>query len=366
MGLWDKIKGKVNEVTAPKPEEEEEKEEAQDEDGDDAEAAFDDNDDTIHDKEKKDYTNSEGMSFNDDEDESAMYVDMGDGRQGFKPDFHDWDPQDWDTYWERHFALEAAQEQGDDAYAAKLAEFGLRNKNHWYRVRETFNVHYQKDPAFMQAAYNARGRQGKQMLQNAAAATGGKLLEPIDGVDVKTYATIQSRMGGVAAGGVAAVGKLLAEYGLDDARWRAIDAGWQKRMQEQDDPMASMALMSEYGAAFAAAGQGQFGAAAAASAGGIGMGGAVGQAPSGGEPCTFDRYVEIMTAQGCWAEQGKDVNALLKQVFNMTAMDWGNLGAYWSQRIGADYTLALQMSEIEQKYKPKYSAGGGADDDLSV
>ncbi len=326
---------------------------------------FDDADDTIADG-KKDYTNSEGMSFNDDEDESAMYVDMGDGRKGFKPDFADWDPHDWDTFWDRRFALEAAQEQGDEAYEAKLAEFGLRNQNHWYRVRETFTVHYQKDEAFQQAGYNARGRQGKLMMQNAAAATGGKLLEPIDGVDVKTYATIQARMTQAASGGVATVGKLLAEYSLDDARWQAIDAGWQKRMQEQDDPMASMALMSEYGMAFAAAGQGQYGAAAAAASGGVGMHGAVGEAPSGGEPCTFERYVEIMTAQGCWCEQGKDVNALLKQVFNMTAMDWGNLGAYWSQRIGADYTLALKIDEIQQRYKAKYGAGGGADDDLTV
>jgi hypothetical protein len=353
MGLWDKLKGKANdainkvkEPAAPAPQAREEPEEEAQE-------------------EKKDYVTSEGMAFNDDEDDSDQYVEK-DGKRMFKPDWGEWEPHDWDTYWDRHFALEAAQGESDEAYAAKLKELGLRNKNHWYRVRETFNVHYGKKDEFQQAAYNARGRQGKATLQAAAAATGGKLLEPIEGVDIAVYATVQARMAKVAADGPQAIGKMLAEYHLDDAKWRRVDAAWLDRMRQQDDPMASMALMTEYGKYFALAGQGQYASAAQASADSIGMNGAVGQAPAGQEPCTFDRYVEIMTAQGCWAEQGRDVNAMLKQVFNMTALDWSNLGAYWSMRIGADYKLALDIEKIQAKYKPKYAAGGGADDDLSV
>ncbi len=48
---------------------------------------------------------------------------------------------------------------------------------------------------------------------------------------------------------------------------------------------------------------------------------------------TFEKFVEVMTAQGCWAQQGKDANQMLKKVFNMTAVDWSNASAYWSQKM---------------------------------
>jgi hypothetical protein len=335
MGLWDKIKGKANDaLNQAKPS----AEEADDEDRDEEEMEASSDDDEME------------ASSDDDEDDTEV------------DDWNGWDPNDWQGFWAKVFEIEAAGNQGDAQLAQVFAKYGLRDNHHFMRVRDTFNRRFGHEQAFMQAAFNARTQQGKDMLKSAAT---GALFEPIEGVDLKTYATIQARMAQVAGGGVAAIGKMLAEYQLDDAKWRRVDGAWQKRMQQQDDPNASYALMAEYGQHFAAAGQGQFGGAAAAAAGGVGIHGSVGQAPGGAEPCTFERYIEIMTAQGCWAEDGKDVNALLKQVFNMNAADWGSLGAYWSQKIAADYTLALKIDELQNHYKPKYS-GGGADDDLTV
>lgn len=273
----------------------------------------------------------------------------------------------FEELWYQLFRLEAAQAQGEDAFSQALAKAGIRNGHHLRQIRETFMRHFGHMPGFDQAMFNARTRESKEAMQ-AAAASNTKLLEPIEGVDIKTYATIQATLARISSEGPQAIGKLLAQYNLDDAKWKRVDAAWQERMRQQDDFMAMAALMSEYGKHFAAAGQGQYGAAAQAGASAMDIHGAVGQAPdASAEPCTLDKYAEIMAAQGVWSQQGKDVNAMLKQVFNLTALDFSNISAYWSAKFQADYKLALKMTEIQDQYTAKYKgAAGGADDDLTV
>ena len=83
---------------------------------------------------------------------------------------------------------------------------------------------------------------------------------------------------------------------------------------------------------------------------------------------TFERYVEVMTAQSCWAQQGKDANQMLKKVFNMTAVDWSNASAYWAQKMSTDVVLMRdQFPVLSAKYTQKYMAGvDDPDADLDV
>ena len=75
-----------------------------------------------------------------------------------------------------------------------------------------------------------------------------------------------------------------------------------------------------------------------------------------------------MTAQSCWAQQGKDANQMLKKVFNMTAVDWSNASAYWSQKMSTDIKLmSEQFPVLQEKYTKKYMAGvEDPDSDLDV
>src|SRR5580704_10098386 len=130
--------------------------------------------------------------------------------------------------------------------------------------------------------------------------------------------------------------QLLAQAGMDAAKWDRVNSEWQRRMSGQaGDMSATMALLTEYGKAFGMAGQGQHGAAAAANAG---QAGALnqGQGAARGEPCTLERYAEIMGAQSAWAQQGRDVNSMLQKQFGMTAIDYSNVSQYWSAKIGGD------------------------------
>ncbi|HJZ86844.1 MAG TPA: hypothetical protein VKN99_16830 [Polyangia bacterium] len=296
---------------------------------------------------------------------SAVDEDATDDQDTDPDDFGGWDPHNHEEFWFRVFMIEDAGNKGDAELAQTLRKYGLRDKGHFDRIRETFQRHFGANTAFTQAAMNARMRQTKESMKAAAAGKPG-LMDPIEGVSVQLWATIAARRSRITGPNpTAEVAKLLAEYNLDEARYQRADAGWQARMRSADDPMAAAAIASEYGAAFSAAASGQFAGGAKAAAPGIAVGGAVGQAPAGGEPCSFERWCEIGAAQAAWSDAGRDVNAMLKQTFNMSAVDWSNVSAYWSQRIQADYTLALKIDEIQKRYKPRYAAPA-QDDDLKL
>jgi hypothetical protein len=130
-----------------------------------------------------------------------------------------------------------------------------------------------------------------------------------------------------------------------------------------------MAVATEYGKYFTAGSTGQFADSAKAASKTLGVNDKVARGGvKAGEPCTFERYVEIQTAQTCWATQGKDVNQMLKKVFNITVMDFSNLAAFWAQRMSTDAVLMTEVyPELEQKYRERYSGGGDdPDGDLSL
>jgi hypothetical protein len=59
---------------------------------------------------------------------------------------------------------------------------------------------------------------------------------------------------------------------------------------------------------------------------------------------------------------------MLKKVFNLTAIDWSNASAYWSQKMSTDIKLVSeQFPVLQAKYTAKYSAGvEDPDADLDV
>ena len=277
-----------------------------------------------------------------------------------------WNPNDHEEFWYRLKNIEkAGNDNGDDACDAKCREYGLRDWRHMVRVRETFNKHFGHMHEFTQAAMNAGNRTGREMM-GAGAAANPEILLPVEDIDIQIYATTQARAMGVGTD----MGKwaaILAENGMDQAKWDRVNTEWQRRMSGQAGDMnATMALMTEYGKYFGQAGQGQYGASAAANAGVAGTQNR-GQGAVGGEPCTLERYAEIGGAQSAWAQQGRDVNQMLQQQFGMNALDWSNLSQYWSAKFAGDYRIAVKFAELQTQYEEQYKAqGGNFDSDLSV
>ena len=281
-------------------------------------------------------------------------------------DWGGWDPYNHEEFWYRLKNIEKAGNDGGDAACdAKCREYGLQNWAHMVRVRDTFNRYFGHDHNFMQAAFNANNRATREWM-NAGVQQNAGILEPVEGISLQVYATTQARAAQT-GGDMGKWHALLAESGMDAAKWDRVNGEWMRRMSGQAGDMnATMALLTEYGKYFGMAGQGQYGAAAAANAGQAGTLNQ-GQGAVGGEPCTLERYAEIMGAQSAWAQQGRDVNAMLKKQFNMTAIDFSNISQYWSAKIGGDYRVAVQLGDLQTQYEQQYMAqGGNFDDDLKV
>ncbi len=297
----------------------------------------------------------------DEEEEQDDDQDDGDA-----DDWGGWDPNNHEEYWYRLKMIEkAGNDNGDDACDAKAREYGLRDWAHMTRVKDTFHRHFGHTHEFTQAAMNAGSRQGREMM-GAGAAANPEILLPVEGIDIRIYATTQARAMGV-GNDMGKWAAILAENGMDQAKWDRVNTEWQRRMSGQAGDMnATMALMTEYGKYFGQAGQGQYGAAAAANAGQAGNLNQ-GQGAVGAEPCTLERYAEIGGAQSAWAQQGRDVNQMLQQQFGMNALDWSNLSQFWSAKIAGDYRIGLRYSELQTHYEEQYKAqGGNFDSDLSV
>jgi hypothetical protein len=285
----------------------------------------------------------------------------------------DWGPlrkEQFEEFFFHHFEIEDAHNDPPKK-AQLLQKFGYRDEAHFKRVERTFLKYYgdgNPNDTLETYYWGSKATQGmmagrmrqQQEKQKAQLAANPQMMAPIEGVTVETYAQMSAQQAkGLSQDQFVA---LLAKNGMDQAKFARVSAGWIDRMSK--DTTATVATV--YGKAFSSAGQGQFGAAGAAGGQALGSfeaGGAIAAPNAAAEPCTFEKYCEIMGAQSAWAKSGKDVNAMLKQQFNMNALDWSNLGSYWSTKMMADVSYAMRMGDMMAHYEKQY-AQPSADADL--
>ena len=253
-----------------------------------------------------------------------------------------------------------------------VQQYGYRDMETYLRTKYTFLKHRGTgDPnspigefvfgeGLTHAMLKAR-MQATDLGMQQTAANNPQMLEPIEGVTMEVYAQISAAQ----AAGLDQEGffRLLAQHGMDAAKWDRVSNGWQARMSQ--DTTATLAAI--YSKAFAGAGQGQYGAAAVqASQATSGVGMLTGQAAGGAEPVPFEKLCEIQGAQTAWSAMGKDVNAMLQQVFGITAMDWSSMSMWWMTRMATDPNLMQRYADLSAKYEQQYRGGGGdPDSDIS-
>lgn len=255
-------------------------------------------------------------------------------------------------------AMTNAQAQG--AYnqggqpVPQIAAAVQANQNAWQPGQPMTAV----QSAFVQGTMQNAMQQHQNNVNNAVAANPA-LTAPIEGVTIEQYAQVCAAAAANQAPG--AFQQVLAQHGMDQAKYDRVAAGWQQRMRDDH----TYALTTIYGRAFGGAGQGQFGAAGAAGAGALGQVAATGMGANvaGGEPCTWEKYNEIGGAQRAWAQSGKDVNAMLKQQFNISAIDWSNMSQYWMARMMTDGQKMMEMNTLQEQWAARY-ATPKADQDL--
>jgi len=268
--------------------------------------------------------------------------------------------------------IEDAQGMTPEQLPEICQRLGYADVGQWFRVRVTFVKYfgvgepqgtldsYVFGDQMTQAMIHARTREQQEKMAQTAAAN-PEMLAPVEGIDVDTYALCAAS----AAKGLPQDQflQLLGQHGMDLAKWERVNAEWTDRMSK--DTTATIA--SAYGKAFGAAGQGQFGAAGADAAAAMGdMGGYGNQAAGGEEPVSFEKLCEIQGAQTAWAETGQDVNAMLQQVFSISALDWSNMSMWWMTKMASDPNLMAQYGDRSEAYKEKYKGGAPEDPDADI
>lgn len=267
-----------------------------------------------------------------------------------------------EVYWEAAMRIEQGWED-EDKRAELFAKHQIRNVQHWYQVKATYErwtesaaarAKYPTPGDLIQAQMNATQKVAMDILnlgnQHQALAAD---LEPVEGVSLEQWAKAQAQ---IASGGNA--DQIVAGLGIDKAKWDRVSEEWNARMSR--DTSATIAM--EYSKHFQSAGVGQFAGAAAAAAGG-----GAGQTEADA-PITLERFVEIEIAQASGSEQGKDAAAILRS-FGMSPMEWGQVGGWWSMFISQNAMknngeLHTRYSKLREQFEAKYKSGS-ADDDIS-
>jgi len=223
-----------------------------------------------------------------------------------------------------------------------ITEYGFLDGGHYEDFRNysaaKFAAQTGESPTDCEFRLSGIARERVMAEKAKGMSSAGGALEPVEGVSVEQWAGIQAAL----AGGQA-LGTLLGQVGIDQARWERVSAEWMQRMQT--DTTCTISVV--YSNAFA--GGGQFGAQGAHAAS-QGVGGDLSS-----EPIAFERYVEIMEAQGAAADRGEDASACLAS-FGISAMDWSNIGMFWSKKIQQE---ATKYHVLYSQYSAKYSAQYG-------
>jgi hypothetical protein len=75
-----------------------------------------------------------------------------------------------------------------------------------------------------------------------------------------------------------------------------------------------------------------------------------------GEPCSFERYVEIQVATQCWRAKEIPINQKLQENFGINTEELIQYEFYWKQKISGNINLRKKFEELEPLYSAKYEA----------
>ncbi len=273
-------------------------------------------------------------------------------------------PGDLDAFCDHWCDQQDAEGLNMDRLDEILAGMGYPTVGHWQRVYWTAVKHFGRSPGaggllsdfdtseMLQHTIQARMRQQARKAQ-ANVAADSSLLAPVEGITVEVYAACAA----AAAQGLSQdeFTALIGSHGMDHVMWDRVNAEWTDRMSKD----ATMTIVQIYGNAFQSSGQGQFGGAAQSAAATRTAAPGGGGAAAGEEPVPFDRLCEIQGAMSAWSATGQDVNAMLKEVFDINALAWSNMSSWWMTKMMADMSLFDTYNAQTEHYEAQYKAAAG-------
>jgi hypothetical protein len=250
------------------------------------------------------------------------------------------DPEDPKTWWTKQSAYERACHAGESREEAARS-VGFRDVSHLETIQGYMNAKWSvfeknEDGRFeiriRDEFVDAIGQVGSDHhagQQQAAIAADPRLLEPVGGVTLEQWATASGVCARLGAGATPQqVAEALARFGLTPATFDAACSAWQAKMTTD----TTFVIATKFGEYYAP------------------------QSAGDAEPCTFETYVEVFTAQSCWADQGKDVAKHLQDTFGIDAATFGVWGLYWSPKMQTQ-AMYRKLMALEPGFQAKYARG---------
>ncbi|MCK0161178.1 DUF6620 family protein [Allomuricauda sp. F6463D] len=183
-----------------------------------------------------------------------------------------------------------------------------------------------------------------QKNANVEAAKTGGLLDPIEGVDIETWAAVNAKI----ANG-ADLEQVLKVVGVEKPIWDKVSADWTARMSQD----TTYAISQVYADAFVNPNIGKFASIettkGSESAQGVDSG-AMQKVKD-----DFELYIKIQSHQNVAFSQGIAANTILEE-YGLSPADWGAIGAHWAVKMTTDISLVMKMAELTQKYDAEFAA----------
>jgi len=247
---------------------------------------------------------------------------------------------------------------GASDFDSAAGDAGFKSNDQFSLKDHVASASFQLDEALEEGYANSdellkeqKEKTDAEMDDNIAAAQSGGLLDPIDGIDMETWAAGNAKI----TNGMP-LEDVLKVVGTEKPLWDNASAIWMERMSQD----TTFAITKVYGDAFTNSDIGKFassGGAEKVSTPAAASGGASG---AGNAMEDFDLYIKIMCHQNMGAQQGKDAQSILSE-YDLTVTDWGNIGMHWNTQMATDTKLAMDMVKLMEKYNAEFASGSAGD-----
>lgn len=228
----------------------------------------------------------------------------------------------------------------------QIHEYGFSDENHFlWGIAILDSAEEKAYDAADDFLKEQKAKLDAQMDAHIEAAEAGGLLDPIKGIDMKTWAAANAKI----AGGMD-LDEVLKVVGTEKPIWDEVSAEWTARMSQD----TTFAISKVYGDAFVNSNIGKFADA--------GNSQNVGSTASNNDIYEdFELYVKVMCHQNMGAAQGKDAASILQQ-YGLTVTDWSTVGMHWVTKMATDTRMALKMGELMEKYNAEFASAKVGDD----
>ncbi|EZH73038.1 hypothetical protein ATO12_18660 [Aquimarina atlantica] len=230
----------------------------------------------------------------------------------------------------------------------QIQEYGFSDENHFlWGIALLDSAEEKAYDAADNLLKEQKAKLDAQMDAHIEAAEAGGLLDPINGIDMETWAAANAKI----AGGMD-LEEVLKVVGTEKPIWDEVSAEWTARMSQD----TTFAISKVYGDAFMNSNIGKFANAENNQESETGS-----SAGNNDIYEDFELYVKVMCHQNMGATQGKDAASILQE-YGLTVTDWSSVGMHWTTKMATDTRMALKMGELMEKYNAEFASAKAGDD----